>query len=110
MDVEDLFYMLKQKPKVLESPDAKEFNFSRGSIEFRDVSFGHKRTESRGDSLSGEEQVDGDIKYLFQNLNLRIEAGTTNAFVGPSGFGKTSMLHLLFRIYDPNNGEILIDG
>ena len=44
--------MLEQKPKVMESPDAKEFNFSRGSIEFRDVSFGHKRFETKGDSLA----------------------------------------------------------
>lgn len=47
---------------------------------------------------------------MFQNLNLRIEAGTTNAIVGPSGFGKTSMLHLLFRIYDPIQGQVFIDG
>ncbi len=53
---------------------------------------------------------ENQIKYLFQNLNLKIEAGTTNAIVGPSGFGKTSMLHLLFRIYDPVNGQVLIDG
>lgn len=47
---------------------------------------------------------------MFENLNLSIEAGTTNAIVGPSGFGKTSMLHLLFRIYDPLQGQVLIDG
>ena len=47
---------------------------------------------------------------MFENLDLRIEAGTTNAIVGPSGFGKTSMLHLLFRIYDPIQGKVLIDG
>ncbi len=51
-----------------------------------------------------------NVKYLFKNLNLSIEAGTTNAIVGPSGFGKTSMLHLLFRIYDPKEGEVCIDG
>ena len=44
VDVEDLFYMLKTKPQVLESPDAKDFVFNRGSIEFKDVSFGHKRS------------------------------------------------------------------
>ena len=55
-------------------------------------------------------EEDDEIKYLFQNFDLKIQAGTTNAIVGPSGFGKTSMLHLLFRIYDPLNGEVLIDG
>jgi len=40
---------------------------------------------------------------------LKIDAGTTNAIVGPSGFGKTSMLHLMFRIYDPVEGTVSID-
>ena len=71
--------------------------------------------QTRGDNLSdsiGDNDIsnEGDVKYLFQNLDLKIKAGTTNAIVGPSGFGKTSMLHLLFRIYDPSNGQVLIDG
>ena len=40
---------------------------------------------------------------------MKIDAGTTNAIVGPSGFGKTSMLHLMFRIYDPVEGTVSID-
>ena len=43
-------------------------------------------------------------------MSIKIEPGTTNAIVGPSGFGKTTMLHLLYRIFDPQNGSILIDG
>ena len=80
------------------------------------MSFGHKHNNTKFDeplAKNDQEQikVEGDdIKYLFENLNLTIEAGTTNAIVGPSGFGKTSMLHLLFRIYDPNSGEVVIDG
>ena len=46
---------------------------------------------------------------MFKNFNLKIDAGTTNAIVGPSGFGKTSMLHLMFRIYDPVEGTVSID-
>jgi ABC-type multidrug transport system fused ATPase/permease subunit len=49
-------------------------------------------------------------KLLFQNFDLKIEPGTTNAIVGQSGFGKTTLLNLLFRIYDPTEGKILIDG
>ena len=41
---------------------------------------------------------------------MRIEPGTTNAIVGQSGFGKTTLLNLLFRIYDPSEGTIRIDG
>ena len=39
-----------------------------------------------------------------------IEPGSTNAIVGQSGFGKTTLLSLLFRLFDPNEGKILIDG
>ena len=41
---------------------------------------------------------------------MNIVPGTTNAIVGQSGFGKTTLLNLLFRIYDPSEGKILIDG
>ena len=47
---------------------------------------------------------------MFEDFSLKIEPGTTNAIVGPSGFGKTTLLNLLFRIYDPSEGKILIDG
>ena len=69
------------------------------------MSFGHKRNSTRGDEVPDAEteqkEEEGEINYLFQNFNLKIDAGTSNAIVGPSGFGKTSLLHLLFRIYDP---------
>ena len=51
-----------------------------------------------------------DQKMLFQNFNLTIKPGTTNAIVGQSGFGKTTLLSLLFRMFDPAEGRILIDG
>ena len=41
---------------------------------------------------------------------MKIEAGSTNAIVGQSGFGKTTLLSLLLRLYDPSEGNILIDG
>jgi len=54
--------------------------------------------------------MSGQDDYLFENLSLTIKAGTTNAIVGPSGFGKTTMLYLMFRIYDPVGGNIILDG
>lgn len=47
---------------------------------------------------------------MFRNFNLRLEPGSTNAIVGQSGFGKTTLMGLLFRMYDPEEGRILIDG
>lgn len=65
----------------------------RGKVEFRDVSFGY--------------QPD---KQVLQHINLRIEAGTKVAIVGPTGSGKTTFINLLTRFYDIQEGAILLDG
>lgn len=81
-----------------------EFEFKKGEITFKDLGFKHY-------TFSKEENEDVmKEKLLFQNFDLKIEPGTTNAIVGQSGFGKTTLLNLLFRIYDPTEGSILIDG
>ena len=49
-------------------------------------------------------------KPLIENLNLQVEAGQRIAIVGPTGCGKTTFLNLLMRFYDPNAGEIMLDG
>lgn len=46
---------------------------------------------------------------MLNDFSLEIEPGTTNAIVGPSGFGKTTLFNLLLRIYDPEKGSISID-
>jgi ATP-binding cassette subfamily B protein len=49
-------------------------------------------------------------RIVLKNFDLEIEPGTTNAIVGPSGFGKTTLFNLFFRIYDPEEGKVLLDG
>lgn len=63
------------------------------SIEFRDVSFAYR---------------DGPV--VLRNFNLRVEQGQTIALVGPTGGGKTTIVSLLCRFYEPTSGSILIDG
>lgn len=108
VDVEDLFFMLNQKPVVKEIEGARDFEFRNGGIEFNNLGFKHYiHNQHDGE---GKDQESFDEKQLFSNFDLRIEPGTTNAIVGQSGFGKTTLLNLLFRIYDPSEGSILIDG
>ena len=66
------------------------------------MSFAHDLEKGQG-----EDKSDGE---LFKDFNMSIKPGTTNAIVGPSGFGKTTMLHLIYRIFDPSKGSVLIDG
>ncbi len=65
----------------------------RGSIEFRDVSFRYPGTE----------------REVLQKLSFRVEPGETVAIVGPTGAGKSTLISLLPRLYDPTGGMILLD-
>jgi ABC-type multidrug transport system fused ATPase/permease subunit len=89
--------MLERQPKIMESPNAVDFNYQKGSIKFDNITFGHLNDKK---AKEGEEATQ-EKHYLFKDLTLEMEPGTTNAIVGPSGFGKTTILHLLFRMYDP---------
>jgi ATP-binding cassette subfamily B protein len=63
-------------------------------VEFRHLSFGHRSTSG----------------YAVKNINLKIEAGQTIAFVGPSGSGKTTLVKLLLGLYQPNEGSVLYNN
>jgi ATP-binding cassette subfamily B protein len=66
---------------------------SRGEIRFENVCFGYK-----------------DNEYVLQNLNFTIHPGEKVALVGPTGAGKSSLIRLLCRLYEPTQGRILVDG
>ncbi|CDW83458.1 metal abc transporter permease [Stylonychia lemnae] len=102
VDVEDLYVMLKQESKIKEKIDAQDYQFKQGQIQLQGVSFKHMKGDNN--------EFNGQEKYLFKDLTLDIQPGTTNAIVGQSGFGKTTMLNLINRIYDPHEGSIILDG
>lgn len=87
------------------------------SIEFRDVSFSYKQRQN--DEPQGEEQLNDKLKfgesgtearYIFRHFNLTIKAGEKIALVGVNGAGKTTFVKLLCGMYDPDEGQILING
>ena len=67
----------------------------KGAIEFKNVDFFYP---SRPD------------QQVLSNFSFKFELGKTTAIVGPSGSGKSTIVQLIERFYDPNNGEVLVDG
>jgi len=92
---ERVFELLERDPKVKNPPNPITLETVEGSIEFSNVSF-HYPTR--------------DDVVIFDSLNLSIPPGKVVALVGSSGSGKSTVLSLLARFYDPISGEIMIDG
>ncbi|MGV1785823.1 MULTISPECIES: ABC transporter ATP-binding protein [Agrobacterium] len=85
--------LLDTAPDIVDAPDAIEAPALSGAIEYRHVGFGY-----------------AEGKQVLDNIDLKINAGETVAFVGPSGAGKTTLCSLLPRFYDVTSGSITIDG
>lgn len=90
---ERIFQYLDLKPDIADAPEAKEMPPIKGEVEFEKVSLEY---------VPGRKALDG--------VNAMIEAGQLVALVGPSGAGKTSMMNLVLRLYEPTSGRVLIDG
>jgi ATP-binding cassette subfamily B protein len=90
---ERLMDILDTQEMVTDAPNAKPAPALRGAIEFSGVSFGYD--ESR---------------LALNEISFRVEAGQRVALVGPSGHGKSTIMSLLLRLYDPESGLILLDG
>ncbi len=88
-----IFEIMATKPTVQDAPDAPALKNVRGAVTFDHVSFGY--------GVEGKAVAD---------VSLEVEAGKQYALVGSSGAGKTTMLALLLRFYDPQSGAIRIDG
>ncbi|MEY2542356.1 MAG: ATP-binding cassette, subfamily bacterial MsbA [Verrucomicrobiota bacterium] len=90
----EIFRILDSLPSVEDAPNAIELPSSKGEIEFQHVSFRYAAGSSDA----------------VKDINLRIESGKSYALVGPSGGGKSTMLSLILRFYDPTSGTIRVDG
>ena len=90
----EVFAILDSEPNVKDSPDAVVLKNAKGLIEFDDATF----------------RYSGGVTNAVSNLKLRIEPGKSYALVGASGAGKSTILSLILRFYDPTSGVVRIDG
>ncbi|KAH9624933.1 hypothetical protein KSS87_008713, partial [Heliosperma pusillum] len=89
--IERLFSLTRFTPQVLERQDAIALGSVQGDLKFCDISFQYR---------------DG-LPLVLNGVSLHIKAGQIVALVGPSGGGKTTLVKLLLRLYDPLHGELL---
>lgn len=92
-DLENMLGLLEIQPKIQDTSEAQSLRITGGRIEFRAVGFSYHPERS-----------------VLNDVSFHVEPGTKVAIVGASGSGKTTLTRLLYRFYDVNEGQILIDG
>ena len=89
-----MFEILDREPRIESAPGAPPLPAGPGAVEFHDVTLRYAGAE----------------EPALKGVSLAVEPGTTVALVGPTGSGKTSLVALLARLYDPSVGSVSIDG
>ncbi|MFB6072239.1 MAG: ABC transporter ATP-binding protein [Halobacterium sp.] len=89
---ERIFGLMDEPSRIEENPDAAELDVDDGDVVYDDVTFGY------------------DDEPIVSDISFEVDGGETLALVGPTGAGKSTVLKLLLRMYDVDEGEIRIDG
>ncbi len=88
-----IFELIEEEPQIPDAADAKVLTNAQGNVTLENVYFQYVPE-----------------KKLIQNFNLKVKPGQRVAIVGPTGCGKTTVINLLMRFYDVNEGSIRVDG
>lgn len=86
--------IFKTEPEIVDREGAIDLDEIKGNIEFKNVSFKYAE----------------DLPYALKDISFKLEPGKTLAILGRTGSGKSSIVNVLLRLYDINEGEILVDG
>jgi ABC-type multidrug transport system fused ATPase/permease subunit len=108
-----IFQLLDREPRLTDAPGAPELPAGNGHVQLRGVTL---RYEDPHDELGASALVDTVAvapqsgRAVLSEIDLDVPAGQTVALVGPTGSGKTSLVALISRLYDPVAGSVLLDG
>src|ERR1700677_3001203 len=108
-----IFQLLDREPRLTDPPHPDPLPPGSGHVQLRDVTL---RYEDSHDELNANAQgangasVHTSGRAVLRDIDLDVPAGRTVALVGPTGSGKTSLVALISRLYDPVSGEVLLDG
>ncbi|HEY0317186.1 MAG TPA: ABC transporter ATP-binding protein [Solirubrobacterales bacterium] len=108
-----LFEILDREPRIQSPADAPPLPVGGGRVELRDITLRYEgpppKVVASGD---GNVPANGGHEPLpaLVGVDLEVEPGRTIALVGPSGSGKTSLVALIARLYDPDEGSVVVDG
>ncbi len=90
---ERAFDLMDEPPDVIERPKARSLRRSKGTVTFQNVSFAYQ-----------------DDQLVLEDITFEVAAGTRVGIAGQTGAGKSTLVSLLTRFYDPTSGQILLDG
>ncbi len=91
--LERIFEMMDIQPEIQDADDAYALPEVKGDIRFEHITFGYEKNQT-----------------ILEDFDLDVKAGERIALVGPTGAGKTTVVNLISRFYDLNEGRLLIDG
>ncbi|SDY61381.1 ATP-binding cassette, subfamily B [Proteiniborus ethanoligenes] len=92
--MERLNSIFNEKPEIVDAENPLELDNINGDIEYKNVSF----------------KYPGSSNYALKNISIKVKSGNTLAIIGRTGSGKTTLVNLLIRLYDIDEGSILVDG
>ena len=92
-DLENMLGLLTRKPAIVDAPDARPLQLQAAAISFQQVSFRYQAE-----------------RPILQQLSFQVPSGSKVAIVGASGAGKSTIARLLYRFYELDSGQILVDG